>query len=513
MEAVKEMKVWLFNKLHSSSSGDSPRVGPCTTMGPLTPRTIPEFVIPGSNDSSRRTSEASANDEMYSCQRNSFSGRSCRSSPPESPVHMSPSESAPCINVIKSNGRASSSAPVTPKHEHMDIVSNRECSSTITIGGPHTNVDPLSMSAMGLSHFRAQTSYGFSTLSEMPHTRRKESLFHLGNESLLQSKKHLKIGRDNSLSKSCELARADKPVSLSNGNVRNVPSISMPSVVVTAVASSRQSSPEGPPSCSMSRRRLSPTYQAFNGVNSSPLPTRHNPLYNRRRSSLVGLENGETNGSPQERESPKEQTPEDIKEPSRKSLGDLTVPRAQSPTGKRHSAPSIPSDKVNISDEECNKPRSRSFQTFSNNQNGNSNQIFAPFGELKFSFQYLAASQQLKVTLIKAENLGGQSRDTLTVNSYVKAYLMPGKVQKQTSHVIKRTKFPLYNQDLYYHSMCLDDLHNMALRLKIFSKGSNLKMTEFVGEITIPLDGYDLLVDNRIWKDLEGRREREVSLI
>ena len=511
MEAVKEMKVWLFNKLHATGSGDSPRTGQCATMGPLTPRTIPEFVIPGSNDSSRRTSEASANDEMYSTQRNSFSGRSCRSSPPESPVHMSPSESAPCINIIKSNSRVSCSAPVTPKHEHKDIVSGKEGGSTISIGGPHTNEDPLSMSAMGLSHFRAQTSYGFSTLSEMPHTRRKESLFHLGNESLLQSKKHLKIGRDNSLSKSCELARADKPVSLSNGNVRKAPSISMPSVVVTAVACNKQASPEQPPSCSMSRRRLSPTYQAFSGVNSSPLPTRHNPLYNRRRSSLVGLENGEANEPERDNDASREQTTGDNNESNRRSLGDLTV--AQSPTVKRHSAPSIPSDKVNISDDECNKPRSRSFQTFANNQNGNSNQIFAPFGELKFSFQYLAASQQLKVTLIKAENLGGQARDTLTVNSYVKAYLMPGKVQKQTSHVIKRTKFPLYNQDLYFHSMCLDDLHNMALRLKIFSKGSNLKMTEFIGEITIPLDGYDLLVDNRIWKDLEGRREREVSQI
>ena len=508
MEAVKEMKIWLFNKLHSAGGSDSSRLAKYTSLGPLTPQTIPEFVIPGSNDSSRRTSEASANDEMYSSQRNSFSGRSCRSSPPGSPVHMSPSESAPCINVIKSNGRVSSSAPVTPKHECNDIVNYRECNSTNALGPGVTNVDPLSMSAMGLSHFRAQTSYGFSTLSEMPHTRRKESLFHVGNESLLQTKKQLKISRDNSLSKSCELARMDKPVSLLNGNVRNQPSISMPSVVVTAVSSSRQSSPEGPPSCSISRRRLSPTYQAFNVVNRSPLPTRHNPLYNRRRSSLVGMENCEANGPTQE--SHKEKSKEDA---SRRSLGDLHVPQTPSPTLKRHSAPSIPSDKENISDEECNKPRSRSCQTVSKHQGSDNNQIFAPFGELKFSFQYLAASQQLKVTLIKAENLGGQSRDTLTVNSYVKVYLMPGKVQKQTSHVIKQTKFPLYNQEIYFHSMCLDDLHNMALRLKIFSKGFNLKMTEFIGEITIPLDGYDLLVDNRIWKDLEGRREREVGLI
>lgn len=501
MDAVKEMKEWLFNKLHSTASNDTSKSAPCSSLGPITPHTIPEFVIPGSNDSSRRTSEASANDEMHTSQRNSFSGRSCRSSPPGSPVRISPSESAPCINGLKIV--VSNSAPVTPKHECKDILNYRECNSTNTLETDVTNVDPLSMSAMSLPHFRAQTSFGFSTLSEMPHTRRKESLFHVGNESLLQSRKHLKITRQNSLSKSCEITHADKPKSLLNGSVRHQPSVSMPSVVVTSVASSKQNSPDTPPSSSMSRRRLSPTYQAFQCVNKSPLPTRHNPLYYRRRSSLVGLENGENDATTQ--------NSQENSESNRHSMGDLTVPQSQSPNMKRHSAPSFQTDKENISDEESNKPRSRSFHVLSKNQNGNSNQIFAPFGELKFSFQYLAASQQLKVTLIKAENLGGQNRDSQTVNSYIKAYLMPGKVQKQTSHVVKRTKFPLYNQDLYFHNTCIDDLHNMSLKLKIFSKGYNLRMQEFLGEVTIPLDGYDLLVDNRIWKDLEGRKESEVK--
>lgn len=505
---MKEVKVWLFNKLHSGAPSEQSRPAHISAMGPLTPQNIPEFVIPGSNDSSRRTSECSGNEEMYSVQRNSFSGRSCRSSPPGSPARMSPSESAPCINAIKSSARVSSSAPVTPKHECNDIVSYRECNSTNGLENGVTNVDPLSLSAMSLPHFRAQTSYGFSTLSEMPHTRRKESLFHMGNDSLLQNKKHIKVTRESSLSKSCEITHTDKPVSLMNGSAKNPPCASMPSVVVTAVASNSKKSPDGPPSSSLSRRRLSPTYQAFHAVNKSPLPTRHNPLYYRRRSSLVGLEDGEGEGSSLTSPSytQKEANPETT---GRRSLGDLTVPSSPTATHKRHSAPSIPADKENISDDESQKPRSRSFHAFGKTQTQNSGQIFAPFGELKFSFQYLAASQQLKVTLIKAENLGGQSRDSQTVNSFIKTYLMPGKVQKQASNVVKRTKYPVYNQDLYFHNMSLDELHNMALRLKIFSKGYNLKMQEFIGEVTMPLDGYDLLVDNRVWKDLEGRRERE----
>ncbi|MGH0117440.1 UNVERIFIED_CONTAM: hypothetical protein FKN15_034627 [Acipenser sinensis] len=42
-----------------------------------------------------------------------------------------------------------------------------------------TNADPQSQAALSLPHLpKAQTSYGFCTLLESPHTRRKESLFH-----------------------------------------------------------------------------------------------------------------------------------------------------------------------------------------------------------------------------------------------------------------------------------------------------------------------------------------------
>lgn len=43
---------------------------------------------------------------------------------------------------------------------------------------------PLSMAAMSLPHFRSRTTFGFSTLSQSPHTRRKESLFHIQGNGL-----------------------------------------------------------------------------------------------------------------------------------------------------------------------------------------------------------------------------------------------------------------------------------------------------------------------------------------
>uniref|UniRef100_A0A8C5IQW5 C2 calcium dependent domain containing 4C n=1 Tax=Junco hyemalis TaxID=40217 RepID=A0A8C5IQW5_JUNHY len=55
-----------------------------------------------------------------------------------------------------------------------------------TEGG--TNVDPQAQTAMSLPYVpKAQTSYGFATLMESPHTRRKESLFHSEHSSLCPS--------------------------------------------------------------------------------------------------------------------------------------------------------------------------------------------------------------------------------------------------------------------------------------------------------------------------------------
>ncbi|CAL8281467.1 unnamed protein product [Lota lota] len=52
----------------------------------------------------------------------------------------------------------------------------------------NTNADPQSQTAMSLPYVpKAQTSYGFSTLVESPHTRRKESLFHSDPSSPLAS--------------------------------------------------------------------------------------------------------------------------------------------------------------------------------------------------------------------------------------------------------------------------------------------------------------------------------------
>uniref|UniRef100_A0AAQ4Q8M5 C2 domain-containing protein n=1 Tax=Gasterosteus aculeatus aculeatus TaxID=481459 RepID=A0AAQ4Q8M5_GASAC len=54
-----------------------------------------------------------------------------------------------------------------------------------------TNADPQSQTAMSLPYVpKTQTPYGFATLKESPHTRRKESLFHCELSSPITSPKH-----------------------------------------------------------------------------------------------------------------------------------------------------------------------------------------------------------------------------------------------------------------------------------------------------------------------------------
>ncbi|XP_010870054.1 C2 calcium-dependent domain-containing protein 4C [Esox lucius] len=59
-----------------------------------------------------------------------------------------------------------------------------------------TNADPQSQTAMSLPYVpKTQTSYGFVTLMESPHTRRKESLFHCDQTSPLTSPSSQRKGK------------------------------------------------------------------------------------------------------------------------------------------------------------------------------------------------------------------------------------------------------------------------------------------------------------------------------
>ncbi|KAH3837253.1 hypothetical protein DPMN_110634 [Dreissena polymorpha] len=507
MNAFKEVKDWLLLKFQTLSTRQEDSV---ITRGinALTPRTIPEFVIPGSGNSSRRTSSECFGDMTldFERKRNSYGGR--QSSPPLSP-RLSPSESMPCFH---NAGRLScSSAPVTPKHEVRNSIACKRGSSSTPglnrMAHEDTNYDPLSIAAMSLPHFRGQTSFGFSTLTENPHTRRKESLFHAGSESLLTKRTNGKTIRQiKQFSKENISQDAHRLMAYHTKTNTQSPSVSMPSVIVTAAKQSTQTSPTDinmfP---SQSSRRLSPTYHIYS--NDGLSIANFNRFYNRRRSSLQIMTENEQEEFAHASEA---STPSNDQQ-QRHSLGELHAQIVKASL-KRHSAPNIPSEQKGRM-EEIPKPRSSSCHVIRNDsysQITQSTHLFAPHGELKFSFQYLPASKQLKVTIIKAENLGGQLKQDRQFNCFAKTYLMPGKLQKQISTIIKRTRDPMFDQEFYFQNITTEELHGMSLVIKLFSKATNFKPNEFIGKVSIPLDNYDVMNENRIWKDLELSKEREV---
>jgi hypothetical protein len=135
----------------------------------------------------------------------------------------------------------------------------------------------------------------------------------------------------------------------------------------------------------------------------------------------------------------------------------------------------------------------------------------AEFGEVKFSVQYSQKNQHLRVLLIRAENLAVGNRSDRAINAYAKVCLMPGKLQKQSSNVIKHTRDPVYDEEFYFHGINLEELRTMRLRIKMFNKCRNLRGHELIGEAQAALGSFALARECRMWKNLEKKSDSDVS--
>ncbi|OWF46916.1 C2 calcium-dependent domain-containing protein 4C-like [Mizuhopecten yessoensis] len=487
MESVRE---WLMHKCKINSF-DHSTSGNGTDLnkqhcGALTPNTIPEFVIPKSGDSSRRQSS-----ELESIEEDvpfrGFSPRnSIASSGKNSPGH-SPLGSNICLDVPKHT--IARSVPASPKHEVRNIVCQGSTHSLTYSDNAedysNTHVDPLSFDAMSLPHFRTKTStYGFTTLTQCPHTRRKESLFHAGSDSLIPYKRTnsfdgLRVRYDKEWPPSYYLSDS-KGLAYDNNNTQ------MPAVIVTPSAATPEMDEETP----VTQRSLSAMHLSNSLDVNHSLPYFKSKLkYYRRRSSLLDINDDSDECS---------DSSTDVK---RLSMSALYPFPKESPSLKRHSSPQLRTSKENFEISPLPKPSI----AFGDAQC----QFLVQYGEIKFAFQYLAKSKQLKVSILRAENLGGHGKNDNNMNAYVKVYLMPGKLQKQTSDIIKHTRCPIFEQEFYFTGLTLEQLHAMTLRIKLFHKGHNLRLPEFVGKVDVNLDSYDLLTENRMWKDLDIKRDKE----
>ena len=404
MDSMKELKDWLVTKCRLPGFQQTlrPSDGPETKYNSnvVTPKSIPEFVIPGSADSSRNPSICSSDDL-----RSHSSGMSVTCSPCTSPA-VSPRNSLAGLAVPENKSPVRvRSAPVSPRRDSHGFLRDFGARSLSNLQpnpsrGEATGEQAQPPSAAAeTSYFKTKNNLGYS-LKESPHNRRKE-LYNQHNKSEPDHKYH-------------------------RGFMRR-PFRSHESLISHDAAGAACALPEH--SClsaTSSPRRCSPVFADQNDYLPLRESFRRSQRYYRRRSSLAQVEmttalwrqNSDLG------ESPSRRIP----------VTSLMAPLHHGHAYKRHSAPSAaPADCIIVSiSNHCSEEQEAGSSGVTSSsregvgaerpqaeQNGES-KLVTERGDIKFSFQYFPATRRLKLLLIRAENLHFPERPDVVTNPFFK---------------------------------------------------------------------------------------------
>ncbi|XP_034390002.1 C2 calcium-dependent domain-containing protein 4A [Cyclopterus lumpus] len=405
--------------------GEKPkRISLCPNV--ITPDNIPEFCIPPTLPSLQEL-------------KNTDQSRAARV------IKASPCERAsPAIEVTHYE-------PMNPhiiQVESVDESSYDGCSDEET-----TNADPHSQAALSLPHMaKAQTCYGFCTLLESPHTRRKESLFHSdpGSSPLL-----LPRSRSSVCSKvSPSTSTSPSSFSLNSLTSRLSPrgyTLNWQATLDSDTTSSTESSPFSSPLLTRCPAKSS----LFKALSHELLLSRSmRKAMISRNNSLSTDEGSSTDNSPNVMRRASDGSAEGL--PSSYSLAPPNI---------------FPMD-LTLHRERVMKER------------------MAPIGKdgsLRLSAEYCPDNQRLRVRLISAEGLYPLSVDPKIINCSVSLSLVPGKVQKQRSTVIRKSRHPIFNEDFFFDSISEEDISQRSLRFKVVNKMSTMKRDYLLGDCDLPL--------------------------
>ncbi|XP_044140500.1 C2 calcium-dependent domain-containing protein 4C [Bufo gargarizans] len=428
--------MWLLERIrgtvdHSSGrqvgeSGDKQGKGG-SYSNVLTPDKIPDFFIPpkltsipaegGAEGATAGEGVQSKPNIGTSASEQNLSGRRPLRSP-----RLPTKASSESKNLVKSANR-----------HIIQIESADEWASEEDLG---TNADPQSQSAMSLPYVpKAQTSYGFVTLMESPHTRRKESLFHTDQGSLSpcpsQSSSPSSQRRSGTEGGS-QLNTSDFGMSLMN-----------PYRYFSGGESDTCSSAESSPFSSPLLSRSVSLLKIFTpDTQSKFIKLKHSVARN---SSLSTDECSSADTSPSM--------------PRRRVRGAKGTGLGPGQQGV------LPLDLLQKEH----------------------NVVLSKGGSMRLSAEYDPSNARLRVRLIAAEHLFDKLCDLKGVNCCVVLYLNPGKVHRQRSTIIKNSRNPVFNEDFFFDGLVAGSAKKMSLKLKVLNKGSSLKRDTLLGEKEIPL--------------------------
>lgn len=108
-------------------------------------------------------------------------------------------------------------------------------------------------------------------------------------------------------------------------------------------------------------------------------------------------------------------------------------------------------------------------------------------GLLRLSTEYVKELGRLRVKLVNAEDLYQSCQDPRSISSCVVMYLMPGKLQKQRSTVIRRSRSPIFNEDFYFEGVEKGELENLRLKVKVINRGTGMKLDHTLGSSELRL--------------------------
>ncbi|NXC13444.1 C2C4C protein, partial [Corythaeola cristata] len=316
-----------------------------------------------------------------------------------------------------------------------------------------TNSDPQSQAALSLPHFpRAPTSYGFCTLLESPHTRRKESIFHGDPRGALPSLM-LSRSRANTFSGKGNMSN---PIAISFAPVRLPPkhlSLHRQGACDSDTASSSDSSPFSSPLLSRSPPRSGSLIktQSLEGLLCRALKAK-NKSSMARNNSLSTEESSSTDNSPSA-----------VRRASEGLLAMQSFSMSCSPI--------FPLDLT------------RSQERLV----GESTVVMDKGGMLRLSAEYCSENERLRIRLISAEGLYDDSVEPKTINCCITFSLVPGKRQKQRSTVIKRSRNPIFNEDFFFDGIAEEELYSLSIRMKAMNKGCSMKRDYTLGEWELSL--------------------------
>ncbi|XP_036378277.1 C2 calcium-dependent domain-containing protein 4C-like [Megalops cyprinoides] len=291
-----------------------------------------------------------------------------------------------------------------------------------------TNADPQSQTAMSLPYIpKTQTSYGFATLMESPHTRRKESLFHSDHTS---------------------------PVTSPNSQRKKSPG-----------KSEGEGNHLNPPDFNTSH--INP-YRYFSGGESDTCSSAESSPFNSpllsRSASLLKIFTHETQ--------------------AKVVKAKRTFARHSSlSTDECSSAEPSPNVQRRI---RCPSARGSSAGPGEHLHREHTINLHKG-GTVRLCADYDAGTARLRIRVLAAEDLYDKLFDIKSINCCVALYLNPGKLQKQRSTIIKNSRNPVFNEDFFFDSVPSVQVKNLAIKIKVVNKGTSLKRDMLLGEREVPL--------------------------